>query len=105
MPTMTSEGLALENLVTVPELAKLDQAALPPSLRVSGEIRNDSWVPRTIATLEARLYDRRRLELNRWYVGPERGWLWPGQSTRFSSEVALEAVRPVELSIRLGPLE
>lgn len=105
MPTMTSEGLALENLVTEPELAKLDQAALPPSIRISGEVRNASWVPRTIATLEGRLYDRRRLELNRWYLGPERSWLWPGQATRFRSEVTLEAVRPVELSIRLGPLE
>ena len=105
MPTMSSEGLALENLVTEPELAKLDQAALPPSIRISGEVRNASWVPRTIATLEGRLYDRRRLELNRWYLGPERSWLWPGEATRFRSEVALEAVRPVELSIRLAPLE
>jgi len=104
-PTMTSEGLALENLVTEPELAKLDQAALPPSIRISGEVRNTSWVPRTIATLEGRFYDRRRLELNRWNLGPERIWLGPGQTTRFRSEVALETVRPVELSIRLGPLE
>lgn len=105
MPELSSEGLALENLRTEPELSKLDPAALPPRIRISGEVRNTSWVPRSIVTLEGRLYDRRRLELNRWYVGPPRRWLWPGETTGFSSDVAIEAVRPAELSIRLGPLE
>ena len=105
MPEMSTEGLALENLRTEPDLSKLDPAALPPRIRVSGDVRNTSWVPRSILTLEGRLYDRRRLELNRWYVGPERRWLWPGETTSFASDVAIEAVRPAELSIRLGPLE
>ena len=105
MPEMSSEGLALDNLRTEPELAKLDQAALPPSIRITGDVRNTSWIPRSVATLVGRLFDRRRLELNRWMLAPARRWLWPGETTSFASEVALDVVRPAELSIRLAPLD
>lgn len=105
MPEMSSEGLALDNLRTDPELARIDQAALPPSIRITGDVRNTSWIPRSVATLEGRLFDRRRLELNRWMLMPARRWLWPGETTSFASEVALDAVRPAELSIRLAPLD
>jgi hypothetical protein len=105
MPEMSSEGLALDNLRTSPELSKLDPAALPRSVTVAGDVRNTSWVPRSIATMEGRLYDRRRLELNRWYFEPKPSWLWPGEMTSFSSVVPIDTVRPAELSIRLSPLD
>lgn len=104
MPEMSSDGLALDNLRTDPELARLDPAALPRSIRVGGDVRNTTWVPRSIATLEGRLYDRRRLELNRWYFEPDRRWLWPGEATSFSAVVPIDTVRPAELTIRLSPL-
>ena len=70
-----------------------------------GEVINESWIPRTIKTLQGSLRDVQRQEIQRWDVATPRAWLWPGQAIAFRSEVPLQGVRPFEVVINLGPLE
>ena len=105
MPQMNHEGLKVHKLTVEPDLGQVDARNLPASVTVRGEVVNESWVPRTIRTLQGQMRDVQRQDFQRWSVETSRSWLWPGQAIAFSSEVPLQGVRPLEIVINLGPLE
>lgn len=105
MPQMNHDGLRVQKLTVEPDLGQVDARSLPPTVTVRGEVINESWIPRTIKTLQGSLRDVQRQEIQRWDVATPRAWLWPGQAIAFRSEVPLQGVRPFEVVINLGPLE
>jgi hypothetical protein len=106
MPHMTEEGFTLRSgLRTEPDIRVLDPASLPPSIVVSGEVINASWVPRSIATLQVRMFDIRRMEIARQEVVASRRWIWPGEGVVFRADVRIGGVRPAEVILKLGHFE
>lgn len=105
MPQLKHDGLKVQNLSVTPDLGQVDARNLPATVTVGGEVINESWMPRTIRTLQGRMRDAQRQDIQRWSVATPRSWLWPGQAITFRSEVPLEGVRPFEIVIDLGPLE
>jgi predicted Zn finger-like uncharacterized protein len=105
MPEMSHDGLKVQKLTVEPDLGQVDARNLPATVTVRGEVVNQSWLPRTIRTLQGQMRDIQRQEIQRWSVETPRHWLWPGQAIAFSSEVPLQGVRPLEIVINLGPLE
>ncbi|MFM8988112.1 MAG: hypothetical protein ACKOUS_00220, partial [Alphaproteobacteria bacterium] len=106
MPHLTEEGFTLRGaLRTEPDIRALDPASLPPTITVSGEIVNTSWVPRTVATLQVRVFDIRKMEIGRKEVVASRRWIWPGDGAVFRADVPLGGVRPAEVILKLGQLE
>lgn len=105
MPQMNHDGLKVQKLAVAPDLGQVDARNLPATVTVRGEVVNESWMPRTIRTLQGRMRDAQRRDIQRWDVVTPRTWLWPGQAIEFSSEVPLQGARPFEIVIDLGPLE
>jgi len=106
MPHMTEEGFTLRSgLRTEPDIRALDPASLPPSIVVSGEVVNASWVPRSIATLQVRMFDIRKMEIARQEVVASRRWIWPGEGAVFRADVPIGGVRPAEVILKLGQFE
>jgi len=105
MPQMSHDGLRLQGLRPEPDITQVDVRDLPAMVTISGEIINESWIPRSIRTLRGSLLDAQRKEFRRWDVVTPRAWLWPGEGAAFRSEVELEGVRPAEIVIKLQPLE
>jgi predicted Zn finger-like uncharacterized protein len=105
MPQMNHDGLKVQKLTVEPDLGQVDARSLPAAVTVRGEVVNESWIPRTIKTLQGSLRDVQRQEIQRWDVATARTWLWPGQAIAFGSDVPLQGVRPFEVVINLGPLE
>jgi predicted Zn finger-like uncharacterized protein len=105
MPQMNHDGLKVQKLTVEPDLGQVDARSLPAAVTVRGEVVNESWIPRTIKTLQGSLRDVQRQEIQRWDVATSRAWLWPGQAIAFGSEVPLQGVRPFEVVINLGPLD
>jgi hypothetical protein len=106
MPHMTEEGFTLRSgLRTEPDIRALDPANLPPSIVVSGEIVNTSWVPRSVATLQVRVFDIRRNEIARKDVTTSRRWIWPGDGAVFRADVPIGGVRPAEVILKLSQFE
>ena len=106
MPHMTEEGFTLRRGLRMdPDIRTLDPANLPPSIVVSGEIVNTSWVPRSIATLQIRMFDIRKMEIARQDVTASSRWIWPGDGAIFSADVPIGGVRPAEVILKLGQLE
>ncbi len=105
MPQMSHDGLRLQGLRPEPDITQVDVRNLPATVTISGEIINESWIPRSIRTLRGSLLDAQRQEIRRWDVVTPRRWLWPGEGAAFRSEVELQGVRPAEIVIKLQPLE
>ncbi len=105
MPQMSHDGLRLQGLRPEPDITQVDLRSLPATVAISGQIINESWIPRSIRTLRGSLLDAQRQEIRRWDVVTPRAWLWPGEGAAFRSEVELHGVRPAEIVIKLQPLE
>lgn len=102
-------GLSLDGLhfrtTSEPDLARFQGRDLPPVVSVTVSILNESSRPRSIRTLRGATIDAKGKALTTWVPVLSRTWLWPGETTTFTSEVSLAGERPAEIQFKLEPLE
>lgn len=102
-------GLSLDGLhfktTSEPDLARFQGRDLPPVVSVTVTILNESARPRSIRTLRGGTIDAKGKPLTTWVPVLSRTWLWPGETTTFTSEVSLAGERPAEIQFKLEPLE
>ena len=110
MPPITNEEFTLRSgLRREPDIRVLDPASLPPSVVVSCDVINGFWVPRSIAMLQVRMFDIRKMEIARQDVvalldlaGRGRGVPRRRPDRRRASRRGDPQARPVRVSAPRG---